>query len=808
MSNIGKGAPYRPPCWGWVTRVLYGHCARQVIKAHKAIQKYLNVTTVAAWLSYGPRRIPPYSRPSSTLYDCGGPDDLPCGPWPDPPLANVYQLAAGQTVDLTACQKWGFKNVFAWKAWHGRNGFKEMDGCIVEGPTCFTVTDGPAVTVKWLRRAAEGITTAWSLNTFGAVGTLVQTSGGYGRQTIAVDRATGKITVDGDLGTVAGVLAMDYKCGLFVSGGPEPIDFLIATLNDAANFVQADPVPALSFLTGLPTGTWDWSSVPGGAGNGVQAVKLTVANRQISFTLRVYHTNGYNLYDGAIVLQDPYFATDVATETRALLAQWNLTDDAQYPWRHEQNVTHGPLVTRWEKQPTAPPNLLDPYYQDDYPGDGRILGAPLAAGSNPYFDSRFLIYVDHGAGLEIDHYGDFAPDWARHATQWTDESMASWLLPKAFVAFGNPAPGPMGPIVNGCCVMGKWAEIILPTWSHNFARPCGTHDLQERSHVIPGGRRTCDDGNSSGWPARWPAAFCFCADRRWQRDPVTGGCEVPSGPGTLDAREAAKLAADRAAMGAPFAPNDTGSKGDFTIRRYAFDQRDWSENQRRITAGGTIDLLPDCNFDPGLAPLRPVTEGWSATSVRECTVDAGACAKQSPCRPWAVFVQPEAPTGTDGQPFASTWEPMPIIPLDERWGSLWQAEVIQWMPDPLWQPPLQTCADQDGLLPWNEDDGTCVGDYPMRPWEEARATVPAGYPPLPAGTWLGGSCLSVAEVNAGLAGITGEECTPPEGGAEATGAPQNAWLTWWKLQGTPCNPDYAKAAEDRTGEVPEVPVFE
>src|SRR5204863_8750828 len=84
---------------------------------------------------------------------------------------------------------------------------------------------------------------------------------------------------------------------------------------------------------------------------------------------------------------DPYTVGDVNADCDGLLAQWDLQDDVQYPWRNDGGVTRGPLVTYNERGETAPKILYfddqgQPEHDTSLPPwpsqpDGAILGAPL-----------------------------------------------------------------------------------------------------------------------------------------------------------------------------------------------------------------------------------------------------------------------------------------------------------------------------------------------------------------------------------------------------------------------------------------------
>lgn len=839
-ANIGRGAPYRAPCGGWGAklRIFLGHCFRMWKRVDAKLLVWRNTTVVPDWHESVAGVIPPYQRPNPAYWPCGGVNQIPCGPWPDPPLVNTYApYSPVRYMSVAVCDKYGYKNCYAWRAHHGRVGFTDNDGCPVAAPgaACFTVVNGPPVVMRYLQRGMSG-TAAWYVtNVAGMVGTLVPTADAQIDRTISVNKESGRVTMTGSqvkhgytwVGgpppytdtltpdpSLLALLAMDYACGVAsgdFGGGPDGFSF--ANLNDPTTWLPARPTTYIDPGTGLPTADW--------TANGMFVATWRVTNLAIEFAFEFYAPGALGVFTGSITLAQGNPVQDVQKDVYGLLKLWDLTDDRQIPWRTDGLVTSGPLVTRWEAPPAGPPNWLDwnatgpggsQTYDDGALFDGRILGGPNPPGYEPAFDSRFKVYGKYVDAfgtpyLQLDGYGGFAPSWAPFATQWTDLAMAGWLWPKAFVTYGTPPPGMPGEM-SLYVVAGKWAETINPTYGHNFARPCGKHDLEERSEFLTDGtRRPCLDGTQAGWPPRWPTALCDCRDTLWRRDAFSGECAVPGG--MTPEHYAAKVAADVGAQRGPNPANDVGRKGDYTIREFQYAFRDVGENGRRITAGGEWNGLPDCDFNPGLAVLRPVTHELTQVSVYEKSAPGGDCARRSACRPFAVFIQPEPVVPDSSPPFWYGFT-MPATPpaggWDARWGSLWVADVRQWMADPLWQAPLPPCPSE-GNPPgrWQEDDGTCMGDYYMRPWEECRATVPSQFPALPTGLYLGGSCLPMDQVNLGV--TTGFSCLPDGNGVASAGAPQNAWLTYGNLLRR-CDGVYGQAAEDRLQDVPELPLFE
>ena len=793
MSNIGKQPPYREACWGYGAKFAFG-CNQQHAQADAVRVQQFNTTRVRTWKTEGPLTIPPYSRPEARHFTCGcvgvSPcDELPCGPWPLPPLTNTYISPVPSTkVDLSTCQKAGFKQIYALKQWHGVPGFLEVDGCTPSSAeACYGVPNQRIETRYLTREISVTVTTTGTQQAYSSKdGTTYNFHRKY-----SVGRHTGVITladcvqeaptelngtdgpatpseIAGWLTAVSQFAEMNFACGQWT--GP----------------TDSNPTFNISMAAATPNGVYDGTF--GGlttfykdAGSNYLVVNIKSQSLWPDFPDSVE-------YKFEVRLSDPYNGADVWADMQTLLRQWDFTDDAQFPWRADSLTTSGPLVTFWENTPTGVDAgfWTDCGWVDTNIQDGRILGAPRPAGSDPYFDSMFVVYQTFtgGGGPYIDAawYGDYAPFWARHATQWTDLVWTSVVPAGAFYKF-------TGGTLTGC----QYAEALLPAPSHDFARPCGDHDLTQRMQT----GKTCEDGTGA---YRWPSALCDCRDVTRPRNARTNLCPEPASP-------------------APVNPWwDRARKGDFTVRVWSYNFRDVGENARRI-ANALINVWPPCDGNPDEAVLRPVTGALTDLTVLE------ACqGVWSPCKPWTVLItatQDYDPNGPHYAPGQMTVVRFPAYPgLDARYGNFWQAKVAQWMQDPLWETPLPPC-DLPDSVGWREDDGSCTviyvdpatGDsyltYPMRPWEEARATRPflqyngvvAQAPALPAGLYLGGSCLTVAQLN----------CAPPAAGVQALAAPDSVWLTWLLMQGCIATSgayaaQYSEAAEDRM-DVPVTPIF-
>lgn len=220
----------------------------------------------------------------------------------------------------------------------------------------------------------------------------------------------------------------------------------------------------------------------------------------------------------------------VQADVNLLLGQWDLTNDAQYPWRNDGFTSIAPLVTRREhtgnvrlagftpwaenlNDPVTDCNGLPPDDPDWTPTygymaaldatavlyDGSIQGAPLPAGYQGAFDFNYVNYQWCNIGdlpntcevgsnpshFYIHGYGGYAngtgTQLPQTATQWTDNATAAGLSGGAWIMYHhNPSwTGCESGTQNSCytygpgdyCIAQKWAETKMAFPSQNFARP-------------------------------------------------------------------------------------------------------------------------------------------------------------------------------------------------------------------------------------------------------------------------------------------------------------------------------------------------
>ena len=215
--------------------------------------------------------------------------------------------------------------------------------------------------------------------------------------------------------------------------------------------------------------------------------------------------------EAVLNLSTPYKSEDVIEDINGLLSKWNLADDIVYPWRQDNFLTVAPLVSYNEvDHPVSPlqfvniPGLIP---VTESPGrsiyisstnikyfdsnsllfyNGEVLGEPLPAGYNSYYDYRHITWRccigDDGDEVPYPYkYGAWSHSNSATditdgvvpatATQWTDNLTASTLWPGAWIS-NRVIP------VSEQVWAQKWAETIIPRPSINFARPCGADRYQ------------------------------------------------------------------------------------------------------------------------------------------------------------------------------------------------------------------------------------------------------------------------------------------------------------------------------------------
>lgn len=490
------------------------------IPADAAIPRYLNTTLVPDYHSPAGSNIAPYARPNYSVSipgcgyapSCGGVGQPGCGVWPEPIPVNTFALSG--TVDLSVAKKRGFKNVQARKQWHGRWGYNSSNwlapdlldvfpdstpqakGEILSDCRSYVPTPDQNH-YRQLNVGGQILVTGDTLNEHGGARTVDALSVMTVDKNSGVRTGTGtypSMSVVGDAALMNDIMA---KSALDSNSVYELFKVVInnhCQTGDLGNLLTIDNTGSeYSWTWAWPSGnarkviiidpiagsfldeSWDYDDPEDPASelmeHGYDAYSLSETSLDyVSFFESNYEPSPYvQQLTCSAVLLSPYSGSDLHSDITSLLNQWNLTDDAKYPWRTDSQVTQAPLVTRQEVQTAVEPILIttNGAYVDsnaaNYTGD--LMGAPLPAGYRAPFDFRFENWEKCGGSTwYTQSFGGLPPNFLpQNATHWTNNDEANqWAT-----AGGWEVHFP------GFRVAQKWAEIKELRPSHNYFRPCG-----------------------------------------------------------------------------------------------------------------------------------------------------------------------------------------------------------------------------------------------------------------------------------------------------------------------------------------------
>ncbi len=903
---------YRAPAGGLAFAKLpkSGKCTGNgKIKAHEAIPVYENTTTVPDWADPPGDPIPPYAYPyphptpscAPDADDCGEVGEKLCGPTGGPPLVNTY-AATEDTVDLSVCRKLGWKGVEAYKVWHGRLAY-DVQG--LRSADSFVIVDD---VISWL-----------CIGEFGAQETKYLTA----TVSCTLNRpledviitGSGSINVNRDSGIVTRSLSRT------VPEGEYPWDDLVSAAgawDTIFTWFQAELIEAmgllppedLTFTGGGTAGIWSWENGDGvylelqfavATGlferrdwvfNEIEGLKLV--NREeyavagTSYVLSSERWTSLGLIhvlaeevELECVLSNPYMASENMTEAIALAAMWNLSDDAEHPWRTDSMLGLVPLVVRNEPGSIAPywtVEMAEEDWEDSNTNtyDGQVMGAPNPAGYERHWASHMVNWrgcIPSGEEFAWywPSYGALSPgNLPTNATWWTNPREASEHAVGAWT-YGD----------NGGTRIKKHFECLVTRPSINFFRPCGedrvswdettvqcvTAEVGEDPAVLtmedtsslatgdvcmhcggttngifeitvlsgtevelttlvallPSGfvcRTVLIEGDGSWfgrlrWPDAWPICgrvgilsatqdggevvlvFTSAQPHLWDGDEidVSGVSGLSTGLAvTMDDASTARIAGTLSgaytsggfakSTGAPdYFWHDDQPKGDFVTVEWTLEPRPWQERAaRNVREGEAVGEGYSCNGTDDEIRETAAANGLDRSVSVLTATQRGQ--RHQPCGPSVVGWTPNGETFPNGLVTA-----MPTGPAaDSTYGGYrWQAQVIQHLPDPLWQAPAQGC-NVLGEIPWQEDDGDCLsGTYPLRPWVEARCELPSGAPALPDGMSL--HILTVAELDGGYPPDGSVLYPPGATGHEDDGTPTDVPTPWgilFKEEGCVC----------------------
>lgn len=614
-----------------------------------------------------PNELPPEERPDECLITpepipiCGGGiDACDCGEFNPPILENTYELKdPPQFVDYSQCVKRGFKVAFAKKEWFGFYAFCD---------------EAPSQT-KYLTKTQSFIYDAGSSIT-GSEETPV-TDIASGEVVEHINRYTGQTTITRSVN-------IHKTDGSTITDPDDP---------EADNFfrdlIGDPPCP-------LPTED-DYSETRNEETDTLCAYEETTYG-SLSWTHTLWHNPEAEypeclpgaIYIATTELSEPYTPSDVIEDCKALLAQIDLCNDAQIPWRTDIPIHSNSPAGHYEKQegPAFGPVVS---WVADADGNPVMRGVPNPAGYEPFFDSLHtnLEYGDcNGEGrfawLEQTR-GAWCPTKYGTATQWSSDFIENMLLPGSYASF-NSSPreyqvcSGTQVLDGGTLWLSKWAEIYLSEFPHhNAARPCGETDRSTRDPDTI----ECDEESPEYNPEgdlRWPDAPCFCNDPS-----QTSGCETQTNPDLVN-------------------PNNT------TEKQGSYSVKSWS---------------------------------YRGATLQGMTCGSGKIT--SPCGR-AIFIQDEEPSGSYkgclkiSPPSISFFDERRVGGDGQPMGDWALVQFHQAMVDPLWKRPA-TCVegvkieDENAFVPYEEntdcedvdceaspDDHRCQPGVPL-PWDWAEQDI-------------------------------------------------------------------------------------
>jgi hypothetical protein len=402
--------------------------------------KFTNTTVVENPDTEAGGTVAPYERftqdfsggDSCETHHCIEDGPAPCAPWPRPFTDNAFSHTPGDTVNFAVAHKTGFKNVMARRSWNGRFGYlnKETNdapdtteccgGTIAKWRAYTSAIDGTkylslAIDATWAQTTYDysgggaGVPTTIT-ETFSMSQAINATSGLYTFSDLAIspndDRNHALQSYAPAMWKWSDVIARMTVELTPVTGGSTK------TCTDNSITIKDETDRLLEQLTwDLNAGTftrqvYQWSSLGTELLNTDESV--TVSNTEISYSLTTTDFNTPNSDPDGIsstttlmvtgTLATPNTSATIYADVKNLLAEWDLADDAQCPWRADAKVSIAPLVSRDE---LAAPDFSTNFFAKNF-------GAPvtdafgLTLGDNGWIgDCGILLAADPTTGTAI-----------------------------------------------------------------------------------------------------------------------------------------------------------------------------------------------------------------------------------------------------------------------------------------------------------------------------------------------------------------------------------------------------------------------
>jgi len=346
-----------------------------------------------------------------------------------------------------------------------------------------------------------------------------------------------------------------------------------------------------------------------------------------------------------------------------------------------------------------------------------------------YYDDAYCDYLDaiaypndHFSGLHRSPFA-FKGGFRAHSPDGRD----NWNYTCPFNDHYTDAGGPTWP---GRMIVRKYAEVMLFTKpSYKWCRPYGLYDLSQSFYGVD---RDCTSDGSYNDIVYDISGGYYVATK------TTGGTfNNPSGDSEWYGGHPSGSCTDHDNG----YWNDEKRKYEYVTTKYEYNFPEYYLNRFRRDQFVACNSCDEAGTNPDL--LKPQTGPLDI--VTSTTYGFSA----SICNPSVVVFQPSSSNKLSSSKCNAVHYDLPDISYNWIGGYLVIYDVQQWMPDPLFQRPVQTCQGEDGGELWAEDTNKltyegnntrklCVDNwtqtignqdwtyYPMRDFYEAVTSPPNG----------------------------------------------------------------------------------
>lgn len=653
----------RAPCGGWkMPREIYLGDPSHWVQDHSHIRVWKNTTVVpnpacieacSPPVPCEPSTVPPYRRPSTEWCQdhFGAPGqeaDLGCcsakaGPMNPEPVNTYVESDPPEYVNRATCRKIGYKNVFAWKQWHGVFGPTAQ---LAFGRVVQTRGDGSCeIRGHALTPPLTKYRTLTVASTVDAVGVPDEYGGGSGHaygsasSTSTVHRlsglGTGSCTVSGTGGGSGGMYYSDEDMrnnakaalGLGMFTVDQVYDYFLAKV---AGMVYAHPSATLVFasgLTGTPTVSIDYYDYPSDPplGNHIQiSVSLELAtghyhyvqtihgprehaagggyfadvDEEISFavtatestctyrclTLTTQELNRVDYTTEVVATySDPYSSDMVNQDVDAMIDSWKsaILDDAQYPWRVDGAWNQGPLVTRNESS-NAPTIYAEPgtYTSGAVPRPERPAGDIIGLPNPAGFEPFFDFFHQTWEKLDVTE--------GITGEQWRVKEFGAYCPPEFPCAtqwLDNRQSQfvPPGPFAAYSIFRNPttYSTSGCPIIEFPGLMKCAWFEVIMFAVPSQNFARPCGPADKAAVNWDWNCAHAPTA--RWPGVPCH--CDAPTVTSDCESQPTPST---------EYVWNDRTKKGEYVFKSFVFDFRDWREAHASRKAAIGVSQREDC----------------------------------------------------------------------------------------------------------------------------------------------------------------------------------------------------------------------